>query len=204
MFNIFKKKQSEPKGYVKYFGIENIWLNTLSENQRNQIKTEYAKGVGTDPRSIDEKNIVSTTQTKSSFLMMLAEYVDEKETVLYLIDKSIEEAEKSKDVEEKHFVYMRGWRILKQLIKTNPELIEKYIQLLKKDCNIHEEFNKQYKENYNVIPRYPAFKELAIIYERTNRLAKAIEISNEALKRNVNEETSFERRISKLEKKLTK
>jgi tetratricopeptide (TPR) repeat protein len=203
LFRWFKKsKPAEVKGFIKYYGIEDFWLNTLTEKQREEVKIRYGKGLNTDSNSIDQIEIESTSMPLYSFLIIMAEGISDIQMKDRIISWAIEEVEKQSDVIEKHYTYMGGWKIYKQIAKENTSYYSKYIELLIKDCEIHDQFNKQYFKEYGVLPFYPSFKELALAYERAGEIEKAIEISRMALKKNVKEKTSFERRIAKLEKKL--
>jgi len=203
LFGLFKKsKPVKVKGLIKYYGIENFWLNTLTEKQREEVKIRYSKGLNTNPDSIDKIEIRSTSMPLYSFLIIMAEGISDIQMKDKIISWAIEEVEKQSNVIEKHYTYMGGWKIYKQIVKENPSYYSKYIELLIKDCEIHDQFNKQYFEENGILPTYPSFKELALAYERSGEIEKAIEISKIALKKKVKENTSFERRIAKLEKKL--
>lgn len=198
------KKKSKVKGYVKYFDLEDFWLNSLSEEQRNEIKQTYSMGLNTNPDAIDKEDILSASMKSYDFLMLMSECISDAEKKQFLINWAIKEVEKSSDVIDHHYMYLRAWKQYKHLIKSDQSLYTSFIEILKKDCEIHDEFNRKYYRRYKILPTYPSFKELALAYERLGRIEEAIEISQMALKKKVNEKTSFERRIAKLEKKLKK
>lgn len=206
MLGIFKKKVKSD-GYIKYFGLQEIWVNTLSEEQRNEVKNRISKGLNTNPAYVDTGNIDSTSETKSRFLVTMAEGVLDIQTKDKLLQKAL--IEMKSDIVDNHFVLMNIANEYKKMIKSDESLYEKQIEVLKKDCFIYDQFAKAYyKLDYVLpdenLPNYPAFKELAIAYERTGEIEKAIEISKVALQKKVNENTSFENRISKLEKILSR
>lgn len=203
MFDFLKKK-NKVNGLVKYFNLEDFWLNTLNEYQRNEVKERYSKGLGTDVASIDKEEITYTSMKREAFLMLMAEGISNIEKKEFLIKWAIKEAEETNDIIDLHYIYMGAWKEYKQMVKQDESFYKPLIEVLKKDCEIHDEFNKQYYKENKIIPTYPSFKELALAYERTGKIEEAIEISKLALKKDVKEHTSFERRIAKLEKKLNK
>lgn len=194
----FSKQERNVKGYVKYFNLEDFWFNTLSPRERNEVRDRF----GSDSASIDEEYILNATMKKYDFLMLMAEGISDKDKKQFLINWSIKEAEKARNIIDLHYIYMQAWKQYKQLLKTDKSLYTNLIEILKKDCEIHDEFNKKYSKQFKVLPNYPAFKELALAYERLGKIKEALEVSRLALEKKVQENTSFERRIAKLEKKL--
>lgn len=115
----------------------------------------------------------------------------------------IEVKGKGKKIIDRHYYLLGEIRELKPKYTKGLIDADQLIPLLKEDIELHQEFVKYYAMESDVQVSYPAFKELAVIYEKEGEYQKAIDVSKRALEENVNEETSFERRISKLEKKLS-
>lgn len=124
-----------------------------------------------------------------------------------LLQDLLYEASLNSDVVSMHFTYMKVAEEYKKVIKADTSYYSKLIDILKKDCDIYGtviEVMKRESELQKLIfrkPRYPAFKELALAYERTNNYLKALEICYCAKELDVSEITSFDNRIEKLKRK---
>jgi len=204
MLNIFKKK---PKvgGYIKYYGIEDYWVNTLTTKQHEEVKHRWSLGLGTNPDSIDKGSFKDVGYSKSNFLIIMAEGISDLNIKDHLLQWSLRE--QRPDVIDSHFNFMSISNEYKKMIKSDKTFYPKQIEVLQKDCQLFDEFCREYpKLSYyskdEGLPSYPSFRELAIAYERTSEFLKAIDISQIAIDKDVKESTSFERRIEKLRKKI--
>ncbi|ALC81556.1 hypothetical protein [Bacillus gobiensis] len=178
MFGLFnnKKNQSvERDKRLKYF-IE------MTKRRQDSVNTFGLR---------DEINKLKTIKSKENKL----------KTVL-------NEVEQKSDIVMKHFSYMHIASEYKRLIKEDPKYYHHQIEVLKKDCALFPRFIHQEREdnknlgNQHGDPNYSSFRELAIAYERTGEIEEAIKISRKAIELGVKDNTSFENRIKKLEKKL--
>lgn len=205
-------KQKETKGYIEYYGLQELWHNELTPQEREEVKVRYEKGLNTGRKAVDEIGIEISDMLIESFILLMAEGVSSPETKMMLIRKSEELGSKnSLRYLDDHIITMTKWKVIKKIVRENKELYPMLIEYLKYDCSIYDEYMLDYlrwsngigiKEENRVKVSYPAFKELALAYERTREYKKAIEISKLAIEKDVKEETSFERRISKLEKRV--
>ncbi|MEK5208111.1 hypothetical protein [Psychrobacillus sp. FSL H8-0510] len=204
MLNIFKKKE-RVGGYIKYYGIEDFWLNNLTSKEHDEVKKRWSQGLGTNPEQIDKGNFKSVGYSKSNFLIVMAQGISDIKIKDQLLQWSLKE--QTPDVIDTHFNYMNISDEYKKMIKLDKSFYSKQIEVLEKDCQLFEEFCNAYiKLSYykkeEGIPSYPSFRELAIAYERTGKFQEAIDISELAIKKRVKENTSFDRRIEKLKKKV--
>lgn len=206
MLNIFKKK---PKvgGRIQYYGIEDYWLNTLTTKHHEEVKHRWSLGLNTNPDSIDKGNLTQCGYSKSNFLIVMAEGISDINIKDQLLQWSLRE--QNSDVIDNHFNLMSSSDVYKKMIKSDKSYYPKQIEILKSDCELYDEFCTEYPKlsYYNKddgLPNYPSFRELAIAYERTSEFQKAIDISQLAIKKSIKDNTSFERRIEKLKKKLVK
>lgn len=204
MLNIFKKK---PKvgGRIQYYGIEDYWLNTLTTKQHEEVKHRWSLGLGANPDSIDKGNLKQIDLTKSRFLIIMAEGISDPIIQDTLLQWSLRE--QTSDVIDNHFNLMSSSDVYKKMIKSDKSYYPKQIEILKSDCELYDEFCTEYPKlsYYNKedgIPSFASFRELAIAYERTSEFQKAIDISQLAIEKSIKDNTSFERRIDKLNKKL--
>jgi hypothetical protein len=123
----------------------------------------------------------------------------------------IKETEQKGNYSDKHFMCMSVANEYKKMIKEDPSFYKQQIDCLEKDVNnynlVIEDMKKEYPlfhrdDHPFVIPNYPSFRELAITYERTNQIEKAIDICKKAKELSITEKTLFDNRIQKLQKKL--
>ncbi|MGD7008257.1 hypothetical protein [Metabacillus sp. 84] len=199
----FKKKA---KGYIAYFQLEDLWFNYLNDTDRREVRERFSKvmsSAGNPGDSVDQVKIDDTSMHLETFLSVAAEGISDLEKKKHIIDLALRETEKSNDPIRIHYAYLAAARQYKLMIKMNHRHNDRFIDILNKDCSIYDSFIKSYYKEKEIIPSYPAFKELALAYERKGEINKAIRISKVALLKNVNEKTSFENRIQKLQQKLT-
>ncbi|TCP28782.1 hypothetical protein EV207_1157 [Scopulibacillus darangshiensis] len=201
MFNFFKNKK--PRGLIKYFGLTDLWLNELTEEQREEVRKRFDMGMGINRDSVDKEEISSTSMLIEDFLIDMAQGISDPETKIKLLDIADNKGKDTrKTIIDDHYVTMGKWQEIKKMAYKDNRHYPRLIKILKHDCAIYDEFKIQYFKENKMEVTYPAFKELALAYERTGEYEKAIEISKIAIEKEVKEHTSFERRINKLEKKL--
>lgn len=168
------------------------WWDALSQENKKKLRVSYAKA--RDERSLEDSDITYTSHNACRVLEIMAENVDDLELSLDVFQL----AEKlSFDAVESHYLYMTAWKKYKR--EDSLDFFESYIE---KDISIFDVFKERYLVRFKVLPNYPAFREYAIFLERNNRFEKAIQISQYALELGVPDDTSFERRINKLRKKI--
>lgn len=211
MFFFKKKKQYNIKntgGYIAYYNLYEWWLNELTEDERNIIKSVYNPiSTSNETSGIDTGNIVSSTQSKLSFLGCLASWFSKRE--YYNIAKKILiEGEKNIDcnngVLDKHFFYLSGIKIHYSNRENDIEGLNCTIDYCKKQISISKESKKAFLKEYpnSPLPSHTGYKQLAIIYEKQKDYIKALELTRQALLENWNEDSI--RRIERLEKKIEK
>lgn len=109
---------------------------------------------------------------------------------------------------------MYAAKFYKKMIKEDNNYYPIQITILEECVDIYNHVKKAYIERtYSIsgyrddyheptYTYYEAFRELAIAYERTGQLKKAIEVSELAIRTGITDNTSFDRRIAKLKRKL--
>lgn len=130
--------------------------------------------------------------------------IDSLKIELKLIQYGLEDELKTKSAYDLHYELMQQWRDFKKKAGNNKSYYKVLISSLQRDCMLHDEFLVDYYSRWDDEVIYPAFKELALAYERNGEYKKAIYISKLAIEKDVNEHTSFENRIRRLERKLEK
>jgi tetratricopeptide (TPR) repeat protein len=198
-----------PKGMIAYYGLSDWWL-TLTKEQRNSFRKMYEYALGCVPDDMDITDYVimglRASRTRYQFLAELASWSTDDNLKIPLIEWAITETIEARNYTELHFTYMIAWKHFKRLTKDDLTYADMLIDYLQKDMALYDnfvEFCKAGGLGRNApVPRYPAFKELALIYERLGRYQDALDVVNDAMAGNVNEGSSWVRRKAKLEKKV--
>jgi hypothetical protein len=199
---LFRKKNESIQlktGFINYFSLQKVWFDLLNDSDRNEVR----KFFGEKSMLLEERPILNTGMPRADFLTIIGGSLSDKIKKIQIMNIAMGEAEKELNNETLHFIYMNIWKDYKKYSGTDEDVRAEYIKVLIKDCNIHDKILFDLSE-YKNKPIYPSFKELAIIYEKTGEYNKAIDISQIALEKRVNETTCFNRRIEKLEKKKLK
>ncbi|MCY9532910.1 hypothetical protein M5X04_26740 [Paenibacillus alvei] len=197
-------------GLISYLGIEDWWTNLPSEH-REELRHVYSNSLGSSGTPIDEGNIVISSKTKGDLYLDLARFTRNAELKKVLFSMAEKEMNILGDVVGFHFVLMSKWESIKRRLKNDMSQSDEYEKLLKSDIEIYESFHRECLKGAlgtvngeMAIPNYPAFKELALYYERMSRFDDAIAVIDKAIKLKVKEKTSFETRKEKLVKKQLK
>ncbi|NGQ95524.1 hypothetical protein G3578_10200 [Brevibacillus sp. SYP-B805] len=181
-------------------GMESWWLS-LTDDQRSQCRSAFEYAINSSPDVVDKTNISDSTMSKQSLLRLFATAAMDTDFKESLFQMAENEAVRVGDYAELHYIYLAWWNMYKRLWKQDPNYFQKLEECLKKDMAIHEIFYEKIKaEGWRTLPGYPAFKELALLYERIGNIESAILVVEDAIARSVVEETSFERRLSRLRK----
>ena len=110
------------------------------------------------------------------------------------------------NVEDLHFTYLCLYEMYYKQRDEKPSALEMCIEYCKKDIELYPRFIKKYMETSSVIPKVPAFQQLAIIYEKQGKYKDAIKVSELAIQYDQKEDTKsgYEGRIERLKNKIQK
>lgn len=201
--NAFKRvKPTKIQGYIQLHGLEDFWMKECDEEDRKRVREHIETMGDKSPLSIEDletRRILYAVVSKVTLLQLFADVFQEPEKADYCRREAFLEAERTLSVENLHFFYMKEWQRLKKALKDDENLVEEYISVLERDCRIHQQLLAI--DAYRNVS-YPAFKELALMYERQGLIDKAIYVTKLAIQEEVNEDTCFMRRLKRLEKKM--
>lgn len=82
----------------------------------------------------------------------------------------------------------------------------RFESICKEDISIAEEFVRLYKNNREIVPRYPCFKQLAIFYEKQGNYHLAVTVCEEAIRLGFEEDGTqggMTGRMEKLDRKIS-
>lgn len=203
---LFKNNKNKVGGEIEYYDLTEWWFNVLSETERKLVRNTFCPLMR--ERRIDEGKITSNTQSKLAFLGILAEWFKKKEH--YSIAKKIlDEGEKfynqNDDVLDLHYFCLSAIRVYYANRSEEAEALNNAIKYCKLQISLAPKVKKELKKKYpsSELPCHTGYQQLAIIYEKQNLYAQALDITREALEQGWNIE-DCKKRIERLEKKVAK
>ncbi len=103
----FFNKNKKIKGDIGFYGLEDWWLNDLTEEQRNIILITYVPFGGSEKELI-EGDIKSSSQSIVQFLATLASWFngnDDRHIARIILNKTITLIDRNTYVLDLHFMY---------------------------------------------------------------------------------------------------
>lgn len=185
MFGIFKKK-NEIKGEIGYFGLQDWWLSTFNQGERDHIEDIF-KPLGSDPSSkpLTEGEISWTSQTPAGLLGSLAGWFNnprDREIARKIITKAEELAPTGGNVLDRHFTLSEKMVIYYREREASPEAMEKAIQACKEQIEMAPEAAKAFLKEYpwQALPGHAGYRQLRIILEKQGKFDEAIKLAEQA------------------------
>lgn len=207
MFGIFDKKP-EIKGEIGYFGLQDWWLSTFSQEERDHIE-EIFKPLGGDPNSkpLTEGDISWTSQTAAGLLGSLAGWFNnprDREIAKKIIDKANELAPKGTDVLDHHFALQQTMEIYYREREASPEALERAIKACRDQIALAPQAAQQFLKEYpeQSLPAHAGYSQLRIILEKQGKFDEAIELCEQAEKQGW--AGNWDKQIETLNKKKAK
>jgi len=185
MFGIFNKK-SQIKGEIGYFGLQDWWLSTFTQEEHDHIE-EIFKPLGGDPnsKSLTEGDISWTSQTAAGLLGSLAGWFNnprDREIAKKIIEKADELAPKGADILDYHFTLQTKMEIYYRERETSPEAMETAIIACKEQISIAPQAAAAFLREYpqQSLPAHAGYSQLRIILEKQGKFDEAIALCEHA------------------------
>lgn len=185
MFGIFNTK-TEIKGDIGYFGLQDWWLSTFTQEERDHIEDIY-QPMGYEPGSkpLTQRDITSTSQTATQFLQALAGWFNnplDREIAKKIIAKAEELASIGGDVLGHHFTLSEKIVIYYRERETTPDGLDKSIQACRDQIAMAPEAAKVFLKEYpwQSLPAHQGYRQLRIILEKQEKYDEAIELCEQA------------------------
>lgn len=203
--NSFLRQPDKIKGLISYFDLENWWLTTFTENEREYI-IETFQPLGSTGDCLIKDEITNASQTKIDFLTHLSSWFKKNtdHTIGFrLIKKADDLITESSDILDVHFLYQAKIELYYKF-REDETALEEAINACKKQIEISKKAKAQFKiENKREpLPTHKGFEQLAILEEKRNNYQIAIDISKKAQKEGWNGD--WEGRIERCQKKISK
>lgn len=170
-------------GDIAYHHLEDWWLSTFSEKQREYIVNKY-QPMGASPRCLVEGDITYSSSTPASLLSGLASWFmgnDDRDIGRTIYQKALELSESSDDPLDRHFT-LQGLIQIYYRDRDHEGFYDKAIYYCKEQIKMQSEAAAKFKEDYpeQLLPMHVGYDQYAIILEKEKRYPEAIALSKEA------------------------
>ncbi|MFC7071620.1 tetratricopeptide repeat protein [Halovenus rubra] len=187
----------EVPDYLEVLGLSE-WYLGLSESETEMLY-QYSESMGMG--NLLEGPVKSTTQAAQGYLQTVGSKAISDKNYRFaekVLLKAIETEDSNPT--DRHFVYNELIDLFYKQRDERDDAIEKCIKYCKRDIDTIDEFLNDFLEEYGgEPPRIPAFKRLAIIYEKRGEYRDALEICDIALQY---EQEGFEKRKERLNERI--
>ncbi len=200
-----KKDSKRVKGEIGYYGLEDWWLDTFTEEERNIIKNTYQPvGFGSD--SLFKSEIQSSPQSKLAFLSGLSSWFKKPEcypVAKKILEKAETFVDKTDDILDVHFFYQNKIQIHYRNRDIDSNAFDLAIQACKQQMSISKQAAKAFKKEFKGnLPKHVGYKQLAIIIDKQKDYESVIQISKQA--KSEGWDGDWDKRIEKAMQKLKK
>lgn len=179
------EKQKKIRGRIGYFGLENWWLSTFSETERELIVTTFKPlSYGGDEDNLISGNISKTDDTAINLLSNLSGWFKKEadRTIGYrLIKKAEELITENTNILDIHFLYQHKIEIYYKFRGKDNFALEEVLNACKKQIEISSKAKLAFKKEYKgePLPSHTGFEILTKLEDNTE---KVLEIAKKASK----------------------
>ena len=201
----FGKPQKRVEGSIGYFGLEDWWLTSFSEDERRHIIRTF-QPLGSSGDSLTSGAINYTSETAVGLLQALAGWFtkDEDRPIAHkILEKAAELSRSGTPVLDPHFLYQQMVQIYYK-DRDKPEYMAKAVHACRQQIALAPEAARAFRAEYgdSPLPAHRGYEQLAIILEKEGRFQDAIALSRQAESEGWSGD--WRRRIERCEKKLAK
>lgn len=207
MFDLSSKKPVI-KGEIGYFGLQDWWLSTFNQEERDHIEKVYQPmGSGPGSKPLTQREISSTSQTAAGLLQALAGWFNnprDREIAKKIIAKAEELAPTGGNVLDRHFTLSEKIVIYYRERETTPDGLEKAVQACREQIAMAPEAAKVFLKEYpwQPLPAHQGYRQLRIILEKQEKYDEAIVLCEQAKQQGWADE--WDKQIETLKKKKAK
>lgn len=208
LFGMDRKKRKRIAGDIGYFHLEDWWMATFSDQERSYIVERY-NPMGSEGRSLVEGEITFSSATPGMFLVGLATWFqspEDRSIAKRILEKSIES---SKDLKSNSDVLDRRFALSTSIPtfyrdREDPQMLRRAVDSCLAQIELAPRASSAFFDAYpdSPLPTHVGYDQLAVIYEKQEKLAEAITLCNQAKKQGWNGD--WDKRIARCEKKLGK
>lgn len=204
--DLFRSNGRDVPDLLEVFGLVE-WYLDLSEKEQEKLH-EYSTAFGTGGEYNQlEQSVKGTTQTAQGYLKGVGSSAVSAKDYAFAEKVLLKALEVDDDnPTDRHFVYNSLIDLYYKQRDDRDDAIGQCIRFCKEDIESIDEFLDAWMAEYDddEPPRIPAFKRLAIIYEKQGDYEKAIDVCEMAMDRGLDDGTKggFEGRKQRLQNKM--
>lgn len=178
MFNLFKKRE-KVEGEIGYFNLQDWWLTTFTEKERDHIQEILQNN------SLTNGKISSTSQTSGGLLMSLAGWFNnprDRYLAKKIIEKAYQESKKSSNILDLHFTLHTITEIYYPDRDSEPNAWDKAIKACEEQISIAPQAAKGFLKIYSSqeLPAHTGYNQLVIILKKQGNYKRAIQLCEQA------------------------
>lgn len=179
----FSKSPQRIQGSIGYFGLEEWWLSTFSDEERRHIEATF-QPLGDSGNSLTSGAISYTSQTAVGLLHSLAGwFTKEQDRVIArkMLDKAEDLAKNGARVLDLHFLYGQEVSIYYK-DRDKPAYLDKAVRACRQQIALAPQAAEAFKAEYgdSQQPSHKGYEQLTIILEKQGKLQETIELSAQA------------------------
>jgi hypothetical protein len=189
-------------GKIEYFGLQEWWLNNLTTEEQNIIRSIF-KPMGSREDPLTQGKIHSSSQNVIGLISALSGWFKKPEyrKIGYKIIKKAEELTSDKiPVLDLHFFYQSKIEIYYRNRDIDEFALSSAIEACKQQIGISEKAKKAFIKEMGILPSHVGYKQLCIIMEKQKNFEDMIRLSKIAKEQGWNGD--WDSRIEKSKKKM--
>ncbi|MCB5409456.1 hypothetical protein [Pseudogemmobacter faecipullorum] len=191
-------------GDIAAMGLEDWWLSTFSESDREWMADTYAP-LGGRPRPLVEGGPFSHSPNRFSYLSNAATWFSKpghEHCAIAFLNKAMEHLGDDMNIIDRHFALYNLSETFYRWRETVSGALDNSVKCAEMAVSFHEETAQAFSKEYNHIPRHPGFTRLRIVAEKKGDFDKALELCLTAQR--TGWEDDWPKHIARIEKKLLK
>lgn len=178
------------KGEIGYYNLQDWWLSTFSQNERDHIESVYqpfgfSSSGSVNPRPLTQGDIDWTDGSIVGLLWGLSSWFNnsrDSELAKKMIKKAEEIGVTADDILDLHFAYAEKMAIYYRNKNNDPESLDVAIKAARDQIALATQAAKAFKEEYGdeTLPSHAGYDQLHIILEKQGQYDEAIVLCEQA------------------------
>lgn len=182
MLGFFTKKRVG--GLIAYFSLEDWWLSTFTEDERQHIAATFQPLGASSVDSLTSGEIAHSSQSALAFLSNLAGWFS-KESDRSIARRILAKAEQlagcDTPILDRHFLYQAMIELFYR-DRQEPASLDRAIEACKAQIYFAPDAAQAFKNEYgdSILPAHKGYQQLAIILEKQARFQEVIDLCAQA------------------------
>ena len=172
------KPKTEINGGIGFYGLEEWWLESFSDAERQRIMSKYPL------ENLLGEKIQGSSQSLLGYLTTLASWFkspEDKAIRFKIIRRAEESITQNSSIVDLHFFYLRRMEAYYRYRDEDDGALAEAIKSAKNQIDISLDVAKEWSSEFGGnLPAHSGFKQLCIIREKEGNYAEAIELAQRA------------------------